>query len=264
MTFLELLVHPRVRKVALLAGALALAGCATEDVDDTTGSRLEQPPAGTVTAPPIEAGDIAIAGQDVSHAIRQLPEIADASVPPLVQFSGVTSIVKGPHGELAPIDTQPYTTLLRDRLLLGDREKLRFVERQLPPLTTTHKSHKHEVESTGALDTGSPDYQVLAELRGKVDADFYRIQIEFVNLHTGQVLFNGVYRIRKESPDSGGGGDLGQDSMPPPQQPTVQSGSAVVTPSASAPPPPEQVTPPPGGWQDGAATGVPPVFHEQN
>ncbi len=43
-----------------------------------------------------------------------------------------------------------------------------------------------------------PDYQVLAELRGNFDEDFYKIQIQFVDFHTGEVLYNGLYRIRKE------------------------------------------------------------------
>jgi hypothetical protein len=254
MTFLQFASHPHVRKAALLAGALALSACASEDVDVTTGSRLQQPSAGTQPEPPIEAGDIAIAGQDFSHAIRQLPEIADAARPPLVQFKGVTSIVNG------PVDTEPYTNLLRDRLLLGDREKLRFVERQLPPLTTHKKVHKKDVATTGDIGGEDADYQVLAELRGKIDADFFRIQIEFVNAHTGQVLFNGVYRIRKETP----GSDQpmsGQDSAPAPAaEQRSEGGNPPV--GNSPPPPPDQVTPPPGGWQDGTATGVPPVFHE--
>jgi PBP1b-binding outer membrane lipoprotein LpoB len=255
MTFSRLASPSYLRPVALLAGALALAACASEDVDVTTGSRLEQPPAGTQPAPPIEAGDIAIAGQDFSHAIRQLPEIADAAKPPLVQFTGVTSIVNG------PVDTEPYTNLLRDRLLLGDREKLRFVERQLPPLTTHHTVHKKDVASTGDMGAEAPDYRVLAELRGKPDADFFRIQIEFVNLHSGEVLFNGVYRIRKESPGSSDAMS-GQDSTPPPSQPAPSTDNSNLPLHDATPPPPEQVTPPPGGWQDGSATGAPPVFHE--
>jgi hypothetical protein len=255
MTFFKFVSHPLARKTALLAGVLALAACASEDIDVTTGSRLEQPPAGTQPEPPIEAGDIAIAGQDFSHAIRQLPEIADATKPPLVQFTGVTSIVNG------PVDTEPYTNLLRDRLLLGDREKLRFVERQLPPLTSHKKGHPKEVAS-GDEGSGDPDYQVLAELRGKIDAPFYRIQIEFVNFHTGRVLFNGVYRIAKESPTDEGANDSqmisGQEPEPAPRAAQDAQGNPPPPPDAPA----NTVTPPPGGWQDGTATGVPPVFHE--
>jgi hypothetical protein len=244
MTFFKFVTNPLARKVALVAGALALAACAG-DVDDTTGSRLEQAPPGTKPEPPIEAGDIAIAGQEFSHAIRQLPQVSDAAKPPLVQFTGVTSIVNG------PVDTEPYTTLLRDRLLLGDREKLRFVERQLPPLVTSHrKGHgKAQVSDDGSE---SPDFQVLAELRGKTDADFYRIQIEFVDFHTGQVLFNGTYRIRKETADGSGGGD-------------APMSSEYAAPAASAPDASPSPPPPPPQFKDttensqAAPSDAPPV-----
>jgi hypothetical protein len=218
MIFPKFLRPSSMGQVALVAGVFALAGCATEDIDDTTGSQLAQPQIqpGTQPEPPIEAGDIAIAAQEFSHSIRELPQVADNTIPPLVRFAGVTSIVKDKDKQLADVDTTPYTTLLRDRLLLGDREKLRFVERQLPPLSEPHrKIHKNsEVSPPEEIDTGEPDYQVLAELRGRVDADFYRIQIEFVNFHSGEVLFNAVYRIRKEAPDSGGEQMSDQDVPP--------------------------------------------------
>ena len=248
-------------KIALAAGVFALAGCATEDVDDTTGSRLEQPPVqpGAPPEPPIEAGDIAIAAQEFSHSIRELPQVANDTTPALVRFTGVTSIVKDKDKQIADIDTSPYTTLLRDRLLLGDREKLRFVERQLPPLSVPHKKgHKDDDEEpAGDIGTGDPDYQVLAELRGRVDADFYRIQMEFVDIHNGSVLLNQTFRIRKEGSDSGGEQMSDQD-VPP--QPAPQAAPVVqpVQPSQSAdtgvPPvpgvddnsvPPQKFNPPP-------------------
>ena len=251
MTFPKLVSNPAARKIVLVLSAFALAACAG-DVDNTIGSRLEQPPKGSKPEAPIEAGDIAIAGQDFSHAIRQLPEVADAKVPPLVRFTGVTSIVDG------PVDTEPYTVLLRDRLLLGDREKLRFVERQLPPLNVHKKIHKNsDVTPTVTISSEDPDYQVLAELRGKVDADFYRIQIEFVEFHTGHVLFNGVYRIRKESGGSGSGGgemDNGQQAAAPP------SSDAPVESTAPRDSDDDENAPPPPREQYGSGAG--PVFHE--
>jgi hypothetical protein len=223
-------------RIALLTGVVALVGCATEDIDDTTGSRLQQPVVepGTQPPPPIEAGDIAIAAQEFSHSIRELPQIANDTTPALVRFAGVTSIVKDKDKQIADIDTTPYTTLLRDRLLLGDREKLRFVERQLPPLSVPHKKgHKDEDEqSSGDIGTGDPDYEVLAELRGRVDADFYRVQMEFVDIHSGAVLYNATYRIRKEAPDSGGEQMSDQDVPPqaaPPAAPAAAPGNSAET-----------------------------------
>lgn len=203
-----------------MTAALAMVACAGE-VDDTTGSRLSQPPPGSPIVKPTPAGDITIVGQEVGHAILDLPEVANAAVPPLVQFTGVTSIINSP----VPIDTQPYTDLLRDRLLLITRLKLRFYEKTLPPLVTSSskKGKKKPAAAAPEQNTTNPDYQILAELRGRYDADLYKIQVEFVNVQTGDVLFNGLYSIRKEAQaesqpaDTSGGGDTSYQQLPPPE-----------------------------------------------
>jgi hypothetical protein len=218
-------------KWAVLACALALAACAGEnDERDALGSRLAQPPAGTRRPPPVDAGDIAIVGQDVAHEILQLAPIASATVPPLVRFNGVTSIIN------PPIDTEPYTDLLRDRLLLLTREKLRFVEHTLPPyIPGGKKKHAELPSSTG----GDAEYQVLAEMRGKANADSYKIQIEFVEIGSGNILFNQTYRVAKEAESQPEADQYTAPMAPPPQQqgkpaPPMQSDS------------PETGTPPPG------------------
>ncbi len=199
------------RNVVLVAIVLTLAACAPmEEVDDTTGSRLAQPPAGTPPEKPIEAGDIAIVGQEIAHSIMDLPVIANATIPPLVRFTGVTSIF------VPPIDTEPYTELLRDRLLLITRLKLRFVEHTLPPYVPGKKHKQSPPPEQPVQNTTDADYQILAELRGHADAEFYRIQVEFVDLRSREILFNGLYRIRKEATD-----------QPPPE------------PETPLPPPPE-------------------------
>ena len=204
--------------LACAVAVVALAGCASEDIDDLTGSRMQPLPLGADNKPPppIEAGDIAIAGQLFSHDVRNLPQIASLTTPALVRFNGVTSLVTDKNHQLASIDTAPYTTLLRDRLLLGDREKLRFVERQLPPLTVAGKHHHDEA---APVESGDADYEVLAELRGRDDANTLRVQIEFLDVHSSTVLVNGIYRIRQEAPDSGNMGDMGGL---PPAEPTGQ------------------------------------------
>ena len=208
------------RNLSIVAFTLALAACAP--VDDSIGSRLSQPPAGTPQPKPTEAGDIAIAGQEVAHSIMDLPVISGAPVPPLVQFTGVTSIVD------KPIDTDPYTELLRDRLLLLTREKLRFVEHTLPPYVPPTKKGKKKKEASPqpVQNTTEPDYEILAELRGHAEDDFYKIQVEFVDVHTNEVLFNGLYRIRREA------------SEPPPPEPTPGDTTAPPVPDTAVPPPP--------------------------
>ena len=169
--------------MTIAALALTLAACAP--VDDTMGSHLTQPPAGTPPRKPIEAGDIAIVGQEVAHSIMDLPVVTNATVPPLVQFNGVTSIID------QPIDTEPYTTLLRDRLLLITREKLRFFERTLPPYVPPGKKGKKEApQPAGNID--APQYEILAELRGHADDDFYKIQVQFVDIQSCEILFDGL------------------------------------------------------------------------
>jgi hypothetical protein len=222
----------RVRNGLIVAGVLTLAACAgmNEDEDSTVGSRLAQPPVGTPPQPATDAGDIAIVGQEVANSIMALPAIANASVPPLVQFMGVTSIVD------QPIDTDPYTELLRDRLLLLTREKLRFVEHTLPPYEPGKKHRKSE--SQPIQNTESPDYQILAELRGHATSDFYRIQVEFVDTRSNEVLFNGLYRIRPEASEQPPSEPDNTSQAPPPPPDTAAPESTVpdmATPTTTSP-----------------------------
>jgi hypothetical protein len=211
------------RNLVIAAVALGLVACAPED--DTMGSRLAQPPAGTPPQTPIDAGDIAIVGQEVAHSIMDLPVVANAAVPPLVQFTGVTSIIN------PPIDTDPYTQLLRDRLLLLTREKLRFVEHTLPPYVAPGKKGRKPPPTDTSM---SPDYEILAEMRGRADREFYKIQVEFVDIHTNEVLFNGLYSFRPEAsvevPREEGPEPTGDSEPPPPPPPDV------TTPTTTAPP----------------------------
>jgi PBP1b-binding outer membrane lipoprotein LpoB len=232
-------------KIALAACALALAGCASEnDERDSIGSHLAQPPAGTRRPAPVEAGDIALVGQDVAHEILQLEPIASASTPPLVRFNGVTSIIN------PPIDTEPYTVLLRDRLLLLTREKLRFVEHTLPPYVPGGH-HKH-VEASS--DEGDAQYEVLAEMRGQAKAPTYKIQVEFVEIGSGNILFNQTYRISKESDDS----QPDADSYTPPMAP--QQPQQAPPPSAPAPSAPPQDTS--GVNENGDPNKPPPGYYD--
>jgi hypothetical protein len=210
------------RNLTIAAIALALTACAP--VDDSIGSHLEQPAAGMPKQIPIEAGDIAIVGQEVAHSIMDLPVVANATTPPLVQFTGVTSIID------KPIDTDPYTELLRDRLLLLTRLKLRFVEHTLPPYVSPSKKKKAEAQPV--QNTENADYEILAELRGHAEDEFYKIQVEFVDIHSNEVLFNGLYRIRREADVEPSDEPTGNDQAPPaPSQPEQD----LTTPTTTAP-----------------------------
>jgi hypothetical protein len=208
------------------AAGLALAGCATTINDDISKSQLAQPTMDEHGQVITEAGDIAIAGQMAAHSIMDLPEVAEAAKPPLVEFKGVTSIVTG------PVNTQPYTDLLRDRLLLITREKLRYVERQLPPLHA-HKGKHHEEGGSIDVDTNA-EYEILAELRGEYGADNYRVQIQFVDISTRQPLFNGLYNIRHEEQDEA----PPQDTTQQPIEPTNPNPTPIDEDASPPPPPP--------------------------
>jgi hypothetical protein len=217
------------RRSVFLGAALALAGCASQPMHPVQTSEVDTVTGLTV----ISAGDIAIVGQLVSHSIMDLPEVAGASKPPLVRFAGVTSQING------PIDTGIYTALLRDRILLLTREKLRFVERQLPPLGS-HKHHK----GGGPLDVDTDaDYKIAAQLRGNYGDDTYLVEVEFEDIHTGESLFTGSYRINREqepspteTPQPIGNPDI--------QQSGIESTEPNPPPDEAAPPPPQNV---PGG-----------------
>jgi hypothetical protein len=209
--------------LVLAALALGLAACAAVDIDDTTGSALTQPPPGTPPPQPIDANDIVIVGQLVAHSIMDLPAVADATNPPMVQFNGVTSIISGP----VPVDTDPYTELFRDRLLLLTREKLRFVEHTLPPLVidSPKKSKKKKPPVPEMVEV--PDYQILAEMRGRSEDDLYKIQVQFVDAQTGEILFDELYRIRKEAPPE-----------PPDAVPVTPPDDSIAPPDQNPNPPP--------------------------
>jgi hypothetical protein len=199
------------------AAALTLAACA---------SVPNAPPLPQMDAagePILEADDVAIAGQLASHSIMDLPEVAQAPSPPLVRFEHVNSTLA------TPVDTEPYTDLLRDRILLLTREKLRFVEHTLPPL---HGKKSKTPSAAGA------DYEITAVLGQDAGPDTYLIRIQFVDLHSGQPIFSGVYRIRPEAqpapePAEGPASVPGVESTAPmPATPAYPSGpgSSPVTP----------------------------------
>jgi PBP1b-binding outer membrane lipoprotein LpoB len=227
--------------------ALVLTGCATEnDERDSMGSHLAQPPHGAKRPPPVDAGDIALVGQDVARQIQQLPAIAEATNPPLVRFNGVTSIIN------PPIDTAPYTELLRDRLLLLTREKLRFVEHTLPPYSPGGH-HKHVEASDNG---GDAEYQVLAEMRGQAKAPTYKIQIEFVEIGSGNILFNQTYRISKEDEGQPSASDYTPPMAPqpqgqqaPPSEPSQPKNTSGVNANG------DPNNPPPGYYEPKPSTG---------
>jgi hypothetical protein len=222
------------KSALLAAGGMMLAGCAmmgNDDQDSTLGSHLAQPAAGAPPQAAIEADDIAIVGQEVAHSIMDLPAVSGAAVPPLVKFDGVTSIVD------QQVDTEPYTELLRDRLLLLTREKLRFVEHALPPYVPGKKHHAEDKQPVQNLE--NPDYEILAELRGHATSSFLRIQVEFVDTRTNEILFNGLYHIHPEATDQPAM-DESNPSVPPPTPPENAPPASNVpeteAPTTSAPP----------------------------
>ncbi len=176
-----------------------------DDDGPPVGSHLVQPAAGQLRPKPEEAGDIAVAGSTMAQEIRTLPVILAAPKPPIIQLQGVTSIVQN-----GPIDTEPYSNLLRDRLNAGDDNKVHYMERQLP------QARHHREGSDNDLDM-SADYQLMAELQGNARHPMLTLQVQLIDAHTNQIVFDQSYRIRQEaaSPDAPGG--AGDNTPPPPE-----------------------------------------------
>ncbi len=192
-------------RAALFAAAtLALAACASVP------NAPPLPQTDAAGEPILPADDVAIAGQEAAHSIMDLPEVSQAQVPPLVRFEHVTSRLA------TPVDTEPYTDLLRDRLLLLTREKLRFVEHTLPPL--------HGKKGKGTAE-GNADYEITAVLGPDAGPDTYLIRIQFVDLHSGMPIFSGLYRIRPEA-----------ESAPAPAESPTGIESTAPMPPTSIPP----------------------------
>ena len=70
-------------------------------------------------------------------------------------------------------------------------------------------------------------------MRGRADAEFYKIQVQFVDLQSNEVLFNGLYRIRKEAADQPPS-DQSDDTQPPPDG-TPQEPATPQVPAEEAP-----------------------------
>ena len=120
-----------------------------------------------------------------------------------------------------PIDTEPYTDLLRDRLLLLAREKLRFVEHTLPPL------HGKKSKSP---PSSSADDEITAVLGPDAGPDTYLIRIQFVDLHSGQPIFSGLYRIRPEAEPAP------EPAPEPAESPSAATGIESTAPMPATPP----------------------------
>jgi hypothetical protein len=72
-----------------------------------------------------------------------------------------------------------------------------------------------------------PDYQILAEMRGRSEDDLYKIQVQFVDAQTGEILFDELYRIRKEAPPE-----------PPDAVPVTPPDDSIAPPDQNPNPPP--------------------------
>ena len=194
------------------------------DEDNAVGSRLAQPPQGVPLPKAEEVGDITIAGQEFCprrHGLARRRRCGcarrwcDSTASPALSTSRSIRNLTRSSCAIA--------------CFLLTREKLRFIEHTLPPYVPG-KKHKSE-DKQPVQNISDPDFEILAELRGHADAEFYRIQIEFVDAHSHEVLYNGLYHIRPEASD--------QQSA---QEPAA-SNDQVAPPPSAQPPVPESTVP---------------------
>lgn len=194
----------------LLAGVglpLVLVGCATAPEPSV---RYVEPGAqGRVAGTGIESQDIAAAARSAAASIVQLPQIANASQPPVIIITPVV------NRSASPIDTSLYTTKLRGTLMQHGGGKVRFLARDAAAKTNEREQQLREagaVQPGGTAGTGrvgaTYDYVLAAELQGIATAtregksDYFLVSFKLVDF-SDMLVWEHQYEIKKEGRESG-------------------------------------------------------------
>jgi PBP1b-binding outer membrane lipoprotein LpoB len=186
---------------------LMLVGCATAPEPSV---RYVDPGAqGRVAGTGIESQDIAAAAQAAATSILQLPQIANASQPPVVIITPVV------NRSASPIDTSLYTTKLRGALMEYGGGKVRFLARDAAAKTN---EREQQLRESGAVQSGGTaggkrvgatyDYVLATELQGIATAtregksDYFLVSFKLVDF-SDLLVWERQYEIKKEGRESG-------------------------------------------------------------
>jgi len=184
-----------------LFGIVLLSGCA----DAPQPVHYVDPNAqGQINGTGIESQDVNAAAAQAAQSIINIPEIAQASKPPIILISDVT------NKSSSPIDTSLYTSVLRDSLLNNTGGKVRFIDRS----AAEQNQKEAQLAQDGQVQGGdnrlalSYDYVLTAELQGiamassQGQSDYFRIAFKLISRKNDLLVWTNAYQIKKEGAES--------------------------------------------------------------
>ncbi len=156
--------------------------------------------AGTLGGTGLESQDIVAAANKAAASIVTLPQIAQATTPPIVLITPVI------NRSAAPVDTELYTTKLRGILMSYAPDKVRFLARDVGFETS---KREEQLRSQGEVRAGRPrsahtyDYILTAEVRGisaasnVAQSDYFLVAFKLVD-YDDLLVWETQYEVKKE------------------------------------------------------------------
>ena len=190
------------RPVVATIGVALIVGCSTTHKPDVR--YIDPGSPGSKGGTGIESQDIGAAAQKAAQSIVNLPQIAQATVPPTVIITPVV------NRSASPIDTDLYTVKLRGILMQYDTGKVRFLARDTSWNENNNEMalrQRGEVQQGQARNAATYDYILTAELRGisgssgKGRSEYFLVAFKLVDMNDILVWEN-QYEIKKQGNDS--------------------------------------------------------------
>lgn len=160
---------------------------------------------GNVAGTGIESQDIGAAAQKAAQSIMNLPEIAQATVPPIVLVSPVM------NRSATPVDTDLYTTKLRGVLMAQGGGRVRFLARDA---AANINQAEQAMRNSGAVRKGNAtreahtyDYILSAEVRGismaqgQRQSEYFLVAFKLIDVND-LLLWENQYEVKKEGRDN--------------------------------------------------------------
>lgn len=188
------------RRFSWLAVALLLTACSSRSPKPKV-QYVDPATAGRYGGTGIESQDIVAAANKAAAAIVTLPQVTQASAPPVILITPVA------NRSSSPIDTDIYTTKLRGILMSYAPDKVRFLARDVG---TEVNLREQELRESGQVRAGSQprhahtyDYILTAEVRGisaagnKARSEYFLVAFKLVDFDD-LLLWENQYEIKKE------------------------------------------------------------------
>lgn len=192
------------RSFPAMVALLFLSGCSTAPQPQV--KYVDPGAPGDIVGTGIESQDIKAAAQKAAQSMVNLPALANAAKPPIIQIAPVV------NRSASPIDTTLYTAKLRNALMQAGAGPVKFLARDV-----SWKSNNDEQKLRNAGDVESKDgsrrvgasydYLLTAELQGistassKGQSDYFLITFKLVDFKD-LLIWTEEYEIKKEGTES--------------------------------------------------------------